>query len=80
MADISLRELGRLAGTSLAYPSLIESGVRPRVGSDVLVGLARVLGVTLDWLASGTGPEPQTEDVIAAVKRAQEEREQAEAS
>lgn len=66
----STRELGRLAGTAESYPSLIESGLRPHVGSEALIGFARVLGVSLDWLMKGEGEEPLPHIVQASVAKA----------
>lgn len=71
LSGLSARELNELAlkrtGT---HVSLIESGVRESPQADTLEKLARVLGITLDWLIAGTGPLPSKRAVLAAVERA----------
>ena len=69
-SDLSGRELARLAGISESHPWLIESGQRPHVASHLLAAMARVLGVSLDWLINGEGETPTPEDVQAAVEEA----------
>jgi transcriptional regulator with XRE-family HTH domain len=75
LADrLSARELGRLAGVSPTYPTLIELGLRESIGSQSLVKLARVLGATTDWLADGRGRAPSARAVRDAVNAARESR------
>lgn len=69
LAGISGRELGRLAGISETFPSMIESGERPRVEAHCVGRLADVLGVTCDWLISGKGRLPNQAEVAQAVER-----------
>lgn len=71
--DLSLRELAALSDLSPTYPSLIESGARPNVGSEKLGRIAKVLGTTIDFLMTGTGPAPTEKRVRAAVRVAREE-------
>jgi transcriptional regulator with XRE-family HTH domain len=67
LAKIAARELDRLAGITEGHTSLIESGHVADATSQTLVKIARVLGVSLDWLVSGFGDGPTTDTVIAAV-------------
>lgn len=69
---LSARELGELAGIAETYPSLIESGARRLVGSDVVARLASVLGVSTDFLILGTGPRPVAKHVVRCVSAARE--------
>lgn len=68
--DLTLRELGRLAGIAETTPSLIANGSREEIGRKTATGLARVLGCTTDYLLSGTGEPPHPDEVRAAVARA----------
>ncbi len=68
--DLSARELDRLAGTTPGHASLIESGVVSNVKLETATGLARVLGMSLDWFVNGTGDAPTAESVRAAVAAA----------
>jgi transcriptional regulator with XRE-family HTH domain len=70
--NLSLRELARIADVSDAYPSLIASGERERIGTDVAQKLAAVLGTTIDYLVSGNGRPPSKARVGAAVTAARE--------
>ncbi len=65
---LSLRELARIARVSEAYPSLIVSGERENIGTDVARKLAVTLGCSIDYLATGTEPAPTKEQVAAAVE------------
>lgn len=47
----------------------------PRI--DVVSKIAEALGVSLDWLIRGEGPEPEPEAVRAAVERARAARAEA---
>jgi transcriptional regulator with XRE-family HTH domain len=68
--DLSLRELGRLAGIAETYPSLIVSGEREEIGSKAATGLAEVLGSSTDWLLRGKGKPPTPTKVRRAVELA----------
>lgn len=67
---LSLRELSKLAGLFGTHAALIESGRRTNIEGKTAVALARVLGVSTDWLLTGEGDEPTAEQVRAAVERA----------
>lgn len=67
---LSSRELDRLAGLCDGHTSLIERGVKPRIELKTAIGLAEVLGLSLDWLALGKGAAPAKDAVIAAVTAA----------
>lgn len=53
----SAREIARLAGLRPAsHLSVIESGGRPDPRVSTVARIARVYGVTIDWLVVGRGP------------------------
>ena len=58
-ADIAATELDRLAGLGRGHSAMILSGVKPNPTTSTLERLASVLGVSLDWLVRGVGPEPE---------------------
>jgi transcriptional regulator with XRE-family HTH domain len=70
LAGISALELGALAGLSGGYVGHIESGRRKNPGSGPLDGIARALGVSLEWLIRGKGQGPTEESAVAAVAAA----------
>ncbi len=69
LSGLSARALSRLAGLSAAHVSLIEDA-RPNLEAQTAAKLARVLGVTMEWLVSGTGAEPSAARVSDAVSAA----------
>jgi transcriptional regulator with XRE-family HTH domain len=69
-ADISARELDRLAQLGEGHVSMVESGRRPNVESSTAVKLAAVFEASLDWLLTGKGDAPSDRRVRAAVERA----------
>jgi transcriptional regulator with XRE-family HTH domain len=69
-AEISARELDRLAELAYGHTSLIETRHRPRPEMKTAVKLAGVLGLSLDWLLSGIGTEPTAKQIRASVERA----------
>lgn len=72
MTHLSARQLAALAKTSPGHVSNVESGrLSDNVRSGTAAKLAEVLGVSLDWLVSGIGPEPIGIEVRAAVARAE---------
>ncbi|HEY2509462.1 MAG TPA: helix-turn-helix transcriptional regulator [Polyangiaceae bacterium] len=75
-AGISSRELGRLAGLSHGHIGQIE-----REELDVravkLVGIAEVLGVSLDWLCLGKGEPPSGEMLQRSIRAARRRHEAA---
>lgn len=58
-AGIGVRELARLSGFPMSHAdvSKIEAGKQPRPNGPKLVAYAKVLGVSPEWLLSGTGPK-----------------------
>lgn len=48
--------MSRLAGLGATCVSFLETGRRPDPQVSTLVAVARVYGVTLDWLVLGRGP------------------------
>lgn len=64
-AGLSGRELDRLAAITPNHSGFIERGQIKRAGIGTVERLARVLGCSIGWLASGEG-EPPTDDQIAA--------------
>jgi transcriptional regulator with XRE-family HTH domain len=79
-AGFGMNELDRLIGQRSGYTSRVEADGKPEITMYVVDRAARVLGVRLDWLATGDGPrerdheptiEPdQVNDTIARVVRA----------
>lgn len=65
LAGISPEKLGVLAGMSHGVVRMLEDGDRKNPSSETLRRLAAVLGVSVDWLMSGSG-EPPTEDSVRA--------------
>ena len=51
MQDLTSEDLAREAGTTRATISALENTRKPRVSFDVVVRIAAVLGVSLDYLA-----------------------------
>jgi transcriptional regulator with XRE-family HTH domain len=72
LAGVSSRELSMLANRSHSALGHVERGVQSGVRISTLVEVSRVLGVSLEWLANGAGPEPTVAQVTAAVERARE--------
>jgi transcriptional regulator with XRE-family HTH domain len=68
---LSSRRLSALAGIAQAAAGMIERGVVPTPTTETVVKIANVLGVTLDWLIAGVGPEPEPEAIRAAVAAAE---------
>jgi hypothetical protein len=68
--DLSARKLDELAGARVGLTRSIESGVRPNPTAQSIVPLCAVLGLTCDWLLTGSGDEPTTETVLAAIEKA----------
>lgn len=67
---LAARELDRLAELGEGHVSMIETNRRPNIEARTATRLARVLGVSLDWLLGGSGPAPSPSEVTAAVKAA----------
>lgn len=70
LAGLTYRELAALAGVCHTTLVSIESGrsLTPRV--DVILGLARVLGTTAEWLGTGDGLAPSATRVRRALAEA----------
>lgn len=68
-AAVSCREAARLAGLTEGHVSQIERR-NPRIEADTLASLARVFGVSLDWLYAGEGRAPSDAALQAAVAAA----------
>lgn len=70
LAGLSMQELSKLSGLAGSHAGLIARGAvgNPRV--DIAEKLAHTLGISLDWLVRGEGPEPTAEQVHAAVEAA----------
>ncbi len=73
-ADLTGAELGKLAGLSGGVVSMIESGNRKDPSGSTVAALAKVLGVSADWLLTGAEPEPTEEQIRAAVAAARENK------
>ena len=67
---LSLRELAGLIGVSPAYPSLIASGVRGNISTNIARDIARVFGTTTDFIVSGIGIAPTAAEAMQAVEAA----------
>lgn len=73
-AGISAREVCRLAGLrSETYLSSIKLG-KNVPGSDVVMALARLFGVSTDWLLGNSDVEPDPNAIVAAVSAARADR------
>ena len=68
-SGISCREVARLAGLTEGHVSQIERN-NPRIEADTLASLARVFGVSLDFLYSGKGAAPTDRSLFAALAAA----------
>lgn len=73
-AGLSARGLDDLAGLTAGYTRLIEAGKRGNIGSRTADAIARVLGVSLDWLIRGDGQEPTDLEMARALDTARRAR------
>lgn len=73
VSDLSARGLDELAGLTHGHTWMIESGQRGEPELKTAAKLAKTLGVSLDWLAFGTGEAPTEELVRHAVDKARAE-------
>lgn len=73
LAELPARELDRLAGIRQGHSGIIEARASENVETATAQALARVLGVSLDWLIAGKGKEPTQRAVRAAVEIARSE-------
>ncbi len=67
MSGLSAALLGEKAGLSKAIVSMLEGGQRENPHVNTVSAIAKVLGVSVEWLISGIGPEPKSEAVRATV-------------
>lgn len=76
-ANVSHESVSHAAGLSAGHVGVIVNGhvKSPRV--DATARIARALGVSLDWLVSGEGPEPDPMAVSARIREAVTRRERA---
>lgn len=79
-ARLSARELSSLAGLSNSVVTRLENEDRPRPSSHTVCAIARVLGVSVEWLGEGIGPPPTPDAVRAAVAKARAAKAKAEAA
>ena len=71
LAEVEPAEMDRLAGFGWrGHYALIEAGVHRRPTGESLAKIGRALGVSIDWLVSGTGRGPNRETVLRAVQNA----------
>lgn len=73
LGDVSSRELSSLAGLSPNWLGQLERGDIEDTKTAVAARLAEVLGVELDWLITGAGPEPTEDQIATAIDKAREE-------
>ena len=74
MGGLSALGLSRLAGLpSGGHVGLIEAAKRPNPTTETLRAIAGALGISIDWLVTGEGPEPDPEHVrrTVAAKRSE---------
>ena len=57
-SKLTLKEIATQAGTSYVTVSLLERGKKPQISLDVVVRLAEVLDVSLDYLVGRKATEP----------------------
>jgi transcriptional regulator with XRE-family HTH domain len=67
VADISQADLGELAGLTAAGVGRIERGERTQLFASTVASIAKVFGVSIDWLWDGKGLEPSADGVRAMV-------------
>lgn len=64
-AGFGFNELDRAAKVAKGNTSRVESGEREQLGADVTARYAAALGVSHEWLATGSGPRrPPSPDII----------------
>lgn len=70
-AGLNPRALSLLAGLDNSHVRLVELGERgSNITYETVHALARVLGASVEWIGSGEGEPPTSEQVIAAVEAA----------
>jgi transcriptional regulator with XRE-family HTH domain len=73
---LSTKEVDRLAGLKPGHTWQVEKNTAKRA-ADTLDRIARVLGLTMDYVIRGDGEPPTAQEVIEAVTRARVAAEQA---
>lgn len=69
LAGISARELDRLVGkTRCCHAATIETRLHDRVQLNTIGAYADALGVSVDWLRTGTGDAPTADDLRASIE------------
>lgn len=68
LGGLSSRQLSELAGLANGFAAQIERGAAKAPAFGVIDSLAQVLGLSLDWLAHGTGPEPTRDSIALAIE------------
>lgn len=74
IAGLSRSALSQLAGLAQTHVGLIERKAEANPQVSTLTSLSRVLGVSIDWLATGEGVGPTEDAVREAVARALEDK------
>jgi hypothetical protein len=72
LAGVGSKELDRLAQKTPGHANTLESERIGDATTQTASAYASVLGISLDWLIAGKGPEPIKADVRAAVAKARE--------
>lgn len=67
-AEVSTKELDRLAELRPGHTWAVENSKSGNADTKTLAKLAGVLGLSLDYLVCGEGPEPSEQDVKASVE------------
>lgn len=70
LAGLSARRVAILAGRHPQWLTAVERGVNRAPSAVALSAVARVLGVTVEWLLEGTGGGPTVGSVQAASEEA----------
>lgn len=74
--DLTAKELGKLAGiSSLSHVGMIERGDVTKPSALIVVKIAAALGVSAEWLVSGSGKfDPEAVRSSIAKRRAADKR------
>ena len=72
LSQLSAREFDRISGLVETHCSMILHRKSSSIDTSTASKIADAFGVTLDWLANGTGDAPTAEHVRAAVAAARE--------
>jgi transcriptional regulator with XRE-family HTH domain len=72
MSGLSAAALGERAGLSKAIVAMLEGGQRENPHVNTVSAIARILGVRVEWLISGTGDTPDPAAVKAATEASAE--------